>query len=66
MSASWPRRDREAGRQDWAWRPHLPQELVADVLTVSTIPGLPPAQHYGLTIAENELNPVERQAMGGR
>ena len=41
------------------------KKLVADVLDrVDQFPDFQPRQHYALTIAENELNPVERQAMG--
>ncbi len=41
------------------------KKLVADVLDrVDQFPDFDPRQHYALTIAENELKPVERQAMG--
>ncbi len=41
------------------------KKLVADVLDrVDQFPDFQPRQHYALTIAENELTPVERQAMG--
>ena len=30
----------------------------------TSIPDFQPRQHYALTIAETELTPVERQAMG--
>ena len=41
------------------------KKLVADVLDrVDQFPDFDPRQHYALTIAENELTPVERQAMG--
>lgn len=41
------------------------KKLVADVLDrVDQFPEFEPEQHYALTIAETELTPVERQAMG--
>jgi len=41
------------------------KKLVADVLDrVDQFPDFDPRQHYALTIAETELTPVERQAMG--
>ncbi len=41
------------------------KKLVADVLDrVEQFPDFNPRQHYALTIAETELTPVERQAMG--
>ena len=41
------------------------KKLVADVLDrMDQFPDFHPRQHYALTIAENELTPVERQAMG--
>ncbi len=41
------------------------KKLVADILDrVDQFPDFNPRQHYALTIAENELTPVERQAMG--
>jgi hypothetical protein len=41
------------------------KKLVADVLDrVDQFPDFQPRQHYALTIAETELTPVERQAMG--
>ena len=41
------------------------KKLVADSLDrVDQFPDFNPRQHYALTIAENELTPVERQAMG--
>lgn len=44
----------------------LLKKLVADVLDrIDQYPDFDPHQHYALTIGESELNPVERQAMGG-
>lgn len=41
------------------------KKLVADVLDrIDQFPEFEPRQHYALTIAETELTPVERQAMG--
>jgi len=41
------------------------KKLVADILDrVDQFPDFNPRQHYALTIAETELTPVERQAMG--
>lgn len=41
------------------------KKLVADVLDrIDQFPDFDPRQHYALTIAETELTPVERQAMG--
>jgi len=41
------------------------KKLVADVLDrVEQFPDFDPRQHYALSIAETELTPVERQAMG--
>ena len=41
------------------------KKLVADVLDrIDQFPDFNPRQHYALTIAETELTPVERQAMG--
>ena len=41
------------------------KKLVADVLDrMDQFPDFHPRQHYALTIAETELTPVERQAMG--
>lgn len=41
------------------------KKLVADILDrVDQFPDFMPRQHYALTIAETELTPVERQAMG--
>ena len=41
------------------------KKLVADVLDrVDQFEDFDPAQHYSLTIAETELTPFERQAMG--
>ena len=38
---------------------------MADVVErVDQFTDFQPRRHYALTIAENELNPVERQAMG--
>lgn len=42
------------------------KKLVADVLDrIDQYPDFDPHQHYALTIGESELNPVERQAVGG-
>lgn len=41
------------------------KKLVADILDrLDQFPDFDPRQHYALTIAETELTPVERQAMG--
>ncbi len=41
------------------------KKLVADILDrLDQFPDFNPQQHYALTIAETELTPVERQAMG--
>lgn len=41
------------------------KKLVADVLDrIDQFPDFDPRQHYALTIAETELTPIERQAMG--
>lgn len=43
------------------------KKLVAEVLDrVEQFPDFNPRQHYALTIAETELTPVERQAMGAK
>lgn len=41
------------------------KKLVADVLDrIDQFPEFDPGRHYALTIAENELTPIEREAMG--
>jgi hypothetical protein len=41
------------------------KKLVADILDrVDQFPDFNPREHYGLTISESELTPIERQAMG--
>ena len=65
-SANWPRPStgRLGGKVGVAPRIFL-KKLVADVLDrVDQFPDFDPRQHYALTIAETELTPVERQAMG--
>ena len=47
--------------------PDVALRIAGDVLDrVDQFPDFHPRQHYALTIAETELTPVERQAMGAK